>query len=247
MSAERILGLAPGATIDEITAAYEHKVREYHVDPNAPDDLRALAAERLATLAAARDELLNGQTQAPAAARLSRREWLWMGAGVAIAVLVITLIAVFTRDSTPQTGLVAIDRPAPDLTLPTLDGGSIRLADLRGKIVLVNFWATWCEPCKTETPDLVAASAEFRDRGLVIIGINLTDQDKSMDEIRKFVQRYQIPYPIALDPDQQAQRAFAMFAIPVSYFIDSSGRIRYTRTTVVTRTDIEHVLQELTP
>lgn len=170
-----------------------------------------------------------------------------MGAGVAIAVLVIALIAVFTRDATPQTGLVAIDRPAPDLTLETLDGGTIRLADLRGKIVLVNFWATWCEPCKVETPDLVAASDEFRDRGLVIVGINLTDQDKSMDEIRKFVQRYQITYPIALDRDQEAQRAFAMFAIPVSYFIDSSGRIRYTRTTVVTRTDIEHVLQELTP
>ena len=86
-----------------------------------------------------------------------------------------------------------------------------------------------------------------RSQGLVIVGINLTDQDKSMDEIRKFVQRYQITYPIALDRDQEAQRAFAMFAIPVSYFIDSSGRIRYTRTTVVTRTDIEHVLQELTP
>lgn len=246
MTPEHMLGLAADATSDDITAAYERKVREYHIDPAAPDDVRALAAERLAALGAARDSLLSRQAAAPASG-LSRQEWLWMGAGVAIAVLVIALIAVFTRDATPQTGLVAIDRPAPDLTLETLDGETIRLADLRGKIVLVNFWATWCEPCKVETPDLVAASEEFRDRGLVIVGINLTDQDKSMDEIRKFVQRYQITYPIALDRDQEAQRAFAMFAIPVSYFIDSSGRIRYTRTTVVTRTDIEHVLQELTP
>lgn len=246
MIPEDILGLGPDPTSAEISAAYARKTREYQVDPSAPDDVRALAAERLATLATARDTLLSRQSSPPAA-RLSRREWLWMGAGVAIAILVIALLAVFTRDSTPQIGLVAIDRPAPDLTLTTLDGDPIRLADLRGKIVLVNFWATWCEPCKAETPDLVAASVEFRDRGLVIVGINLTDQDKNLDEVRKFVQRYQITYPIVLDRDQEAQRAFAMFAIPVSYFIDSNGRIRYTRTTVVTRTDIEYVLQKLAP
>ncbi|HYF62345.1 MAG TPA: TlpA disulfide reductase family protein [Herpetosiphonaceae bacterium] len=176
---------------------------------------------------------------------LTRREWLWTGAGVLLALAIIGLVAALTGGSPPPTGLTEVDREAPDITLDTLDGRTVSLRDLRGKIVLVNFWATWCEPCKTETPDLVAAASEFKSRNLEIIGINLTDQDRDLDEIRRFVQRYAIPYPILLDPDQKAQDAFGIYPIPTSYFIDSEGRIRYTRITVVTRADIEHVLNVL--
>ena len=176
---------------------------------------------------------------------LTRREWLWTGAGVLLALGIIALVATLTSGSPTPSGLTKVDRPAPEITLTALDGRTVSLSDLRGKIVLVNFWATWCEPCKIETPDLVAAANEFKSRNLEIIGINLTDQDRDLDEIRRFVQRYAIPYPILLDPDQKAQDAFGIFPIPTSYFIDSEGRIRYTRITVVTRADIEHVLNEL--
>lgn len=240
-----LLAVAPDASPAQIEAAYQRKVLEYEIDAAAPADLRALADERLAALKAARAALLASSTAGPRSL-LSTREWLGIGAGVLVAVLIIGFIALSKRNTPQLNAWVMLDRAAPDLTLSTLDGGTMRLADLRGKVVLVNFWATWCEPCKIETPDLVAASQAFKDRGLEIIGINLTNQD-SLDEIRRFVQRYQVTYPIALDRDQAAQRAFGIYPIPVSYFIDSTGRIRYTRTSIVTRTDIERILEELTP
>ena len=188
------------------------------------------------------DELAEGTRSSG----LTRREWLWTGAGVLVALLVIAAVALGTNKPA-KLGLTEMNRPAPDITLTTLDGATLRLSDLRGKIVLVNFWATWCEPCKTETPDLVAAASDFKDRGLEIVGINLTDQDSDLDAIRRFVRLYGIPYPIMLDPEKKAQNAFGIYPIPTSYFIDSTGTIRYTRITVVTRDDIEYVLNVLNP
>ena len=241
MNPYELLGIAENATPAEIEAAYQQRSREYQLPAEAPADLQALAAEQQAQLDHARAHLLQA---VPSGNGLSRREWLWMGAGVATALLIILLVVVFSNDAPPTPELVAVDRPAPDISLPTLDGAMINLADLQGKVVLVNFWATYCEPCKYETPDLVAAYAELKDQGLEIVGVNLADQD-DLEEVRRFAQRYQVNYPIALDHEGVWQDAFGVFVIPHTYFIDSNGRIRYTRINVVTHEDIKRVLTEL--
>ena len=118
-------------------------------------------------------------------------------------------------------------RPAPDFSLPLLDGSQLRLSDLRGKAVILNFWATWCPPCRTEMPDLEAVWRERGKDGLVIVGVDLGESPSS---VQSFVTRVGVTYPIALDIDQRVGVLYATNSLPTTYFIDASGTIqdRYT-------------------
>jgi peroxiredoxin len=89
---------------------------------------------------------------------------------------------------------------APDFTLDALDGGEVALSKLRGKIVVINFWATWCLPCRAETPALENAFDQYKDSDVMILGVNLTNQD-SISEVESFVQEFGLTYPILLDRD----------------------------------------------
>ncbi|MCI0549934.1 MAG: TlpA family protein disulfide reductase, partial [Anaerolineae bacterium] len=84
---------------------------------------------------------------------------------------------------------------APDFTLDTLDGNKVTLSELRGQIVVINFWATWCPPCRLETPALEKSYEQYKDSGVVLLGVNLTDQD-SVSEVESFVQEFKLTYPI---------------------------------------------------
>jgi peroxiredoxin len=195
---------------------------------------------------------MNEQTtlpkRAPSQRRgVSRRELITSVAGALLGVLIIGVVwFVVGRESGAALPAVGeLNRPAPDLTLPTLDGGSVRLADLRGNVVLVNFWGTWCEPCKEETPALQAAYQRLQSEGLVIVGVNLRRQETSDDAVREFVQQYGVTYPIALDVDGEAARLFQISPIPVSYFIDPDGAIRYVRIGTLTTDDVAALFTQL--
>ena len=112
-------------------------------------------------------------------------------------------------------------RDHPDFTLNDLSGKPWRMADLRGKVVLVNFWATWCPPCRKEIPSLQALSARFASQGLVVIGISDEDAAKA----GPFVRRQAMSYPILLDPGRVVNQAFAIQGIPKSFVYERSGRL----------------------
>ena len=122
------------------------------------------------------------------------------------------------RDPSPEEG-----RAAPDFLLETLDGGRLRLSDLQGKAVLVNFWATWCPPCRSETPHLVAAYDRYRQEGLEIVAVNLQEDG---DTIASFVQEYGMQFPVAIDRSGDVAGKYQVIGIPTSFFIDRSGVIR---------------------
>jgi peroxiredoxin len=114
--------------------------------------------------------------------------------------------------------------PAPDLTLETMDGRQINLADQNGKVVLVNFWATWCAPCRKEIPDLINLYSEMKDEGLMIVGIAV-DQEGA-EVVEPYVQKQDINYPIVLDPDQSTEKHFdAMYGLPTTYVVNPEGKI----------------------
>jgi peroxiredoxin len=114
--------------------------------------------------------------------------------------------------------------PAPDLTLKTMDGRTINLARQTGKVVLVNFWATWCGPCRREIPDLVNLYTELKDEGLVIVGIAVDREGAEV--VKPFVQEREINYPIVLDPDQSIESHFdAMYGLPTTYLVNPDGKI----------------------
>lgn len=114
--------------------------------------------------------------------------------------------------------------PAPDVRVETMAGESLHLAQQDGKVLLINFWATWCAPCRKEIPDLVDLYADLEEEGLVILGISV-DQD-GRAAVEPFAKKHEINYPIILDPDQTLEPHFeGLYGLPTTYVIDPNGRI----------------------
>src|SRR5690349_16355993 len=118
---------------------------------------------------------------------------------------------------------VEVNYLAPQIDLTTLDGSPASLSDLEGSVVLVNLWATWCLPCREEMPVLQEFYQAYWQDGFVLIAIN---QEESRDTVRKFMDEYELTFPIWLDPEYLSQRAFHTTYLPSSYVIDRSGTIR---------------------
>ena len=113
--------------------------------------------------------------------------------------------------------------PAPDFTLESLDGKNLRLSDLRGKAVLLNFWATWCGPCKIETPWLVELQNQYGAQGLQVIGVAMDDSGK--DDIAKFAKDMGVNYPVLLGKEAVGDAYGGVPALPETFFIGRDGKI----------------------
>ena len=122
--------------------------------------------------------------------------------------------------SAPKVGFLA-----PDFTLQTMDGQSVSLADLRGRPVLINYWTSWCIPCKEELPALERIYRDYQDRGLVILSINAIDQDTFADA-QQSIQQYGMSYPVLLDQGEIVWKAYEVMFFPTSFLVDSNGIIR---------------------
>lgn len=114
---------------------------------------------------------------------------------------------------------------APDFTLSTLDGGSAALSDYRGSVVVVNFWASWCPPCRKEMPAIQAAASAYPPKELTILGVNSTAQDNLAD-VQAFVAEHGLTFPILLDKTGEVSSLYQVRALPTTYFIDQDGVIQ---------------------
>ena len=137
----------------------------------------------------------------------------------------------------PQVGAAA-----PDFTLPLLHGGSLRLHSLRGKVVLLNFWATWCIPCRTELPRLEQAYRQLGPRGLVVVGI---DREEDAPTVRTFSAGRRVFYPMTLDRDGSVGYLYALFGTPTSFLIDRNGVIRYVHVGPISAASLARETQAL--
>jgi peroxiredoxin len=131
------------------------------------------------------------------------------------------------KNTTGKPAAAEIGRAAPDFLLQDLDGKQVRLSDFQGHALLVNFWASWCLPCREETPGLIAAYEQNRATGLMVLGINLQEAN---ERARQFVNDFSVDYPVVLDRHGQVAKTWRiggpMQGLPVSYFIDSKGIVR---------------------
>jgi cytochrome c biogenesis protein CcmG/thiol:disulfide interchange protein DsbE len=114
---------------------------------------------------------------------------------------------------------------APDFALKNLTGKTVRLSDFRGKkVVLINFWATWCPPCRLEMPTMQQIYSDYKDRGFEILAINI--EPDATDEIRQFMKELRLTFPVLLDSDMKVTRQYRLFGLPISILIDRHGIIR---------------------
>lgn len=111
---------------------------------------------------------------------------------------------------------------APDFNLTQLDGQPLQLSSYRGKIVLLDFWATWCDPCREETPHLVELQQKYADRGLQIIGVSMDD---SPDPVRSFYQQFHMNYPVVMGNAKIGELYGGVLGLPIAFVLDRQGRI----------------------
>ena len=110
--------------------------------------------------------------------------------------------------------------PAPDFTLPDLERGKVSLKDFRGKLLMLNFWASWCVPCREEMPAMERLYQRYKDRGFVILGVNIKDDKKSAIS---FVRELKITFPIGFDPNGEVGLLYGAWGLPATYLIDTKG------------------------
>jgi thiol-disulfide isomerase/thioredoxin len=113
---------------------------------------------------------------------------------------------------------------ASALELPGLTGGKVNLTDLRGKVVLVNFWATWCPPCRKEMPSMNRLAEKLAGKPFAILGV---DAGESAEEVRAFLRQVPVNFPILLDEEGSSLKPWQVFVFPTSYIIDKQGRLRF--------------------
>ena len=172
------------------------------------------------------EQPLENTLQAPNSpgAESSRPRWGRIVAWIGLAALLLLLFLGLMRS---QRGPVSVGKPVPDFSLTTFEGQTYRLGDLRGKVVLINFWASWCKPCEQEAADLESAWRKYKDSGdVVFLGIAWTDTEKKSLE---YLAKFQITYPNGPDLGTRISQAFRTTGVPETYIIDKDGNLAYVK------------------
>jgi peroxiredoxin len=140
---------------------------------------------------------------------------------IALAVTALLILWVLVHHH-PEDKTASSLQPAPDFSLTDFSGQSIRLSQYRGKVVVLDFWATWCEPCKTEIPHFIDMRNRYAGQGLQVIGISMDDDEKP---VRDFQQQFKMNYPIAMGNAKLAESFGGILGLPITFVIDRQGRI----------------------
>jgi peroxiredoxin len=162
------------------------------------------------------------------------------------------LVLLACRESDVAARPPEIGKPAPDYRAISLTGDSVSLADTRGRVVLLNVWATWCHPCREEIPILQTLHERYAARGLELVGVSV-DARGEEDTIREFANDFDMTYPLWLDPDERVQSTFLAIGVPATFLIDRTGVLRWRHVGPVRADDstlvreLEHALGSDTP
>jgi peroxiredoxin len=190
---------------------------------------------------------------------MNRRWILALTAAVGVAMLTVPLL-MEERPSAPAAETTELDVPSLasstgpvckthaagnlDFTLKDMNGASVHLADYKGKVVLVNFWATWCGPCKVEIPEFAQVYSEYKDQGFVILGV-LANDTPTKDQLQAFMTEYKMTYPVLFSNDQIESAFGSVWALPTSFLIGRDGSVCAKQLGPASREDVERAIKAL--
>ncbi len=201
----------------------------------------------------------------PTGKAFDRRLWL-LPAGLALLLLAAAVVVFGPRllggeDSEPLVSIPAFDdeaegnsvtsgleelpapgRPAPDFTLPDLDGNMVRLSDFSGRPVVLNFWATWCAPCRLEMPELARAMTDHADRELMVLAIN---QDETAEQVDSFLTEVGLSLPALLDAGNEVGAAYGAFFLPTTVIVGPDGIVGAVHRGILSREQLDDYLAAL--
>ena len=165
---------------------------------------------------------------------------------VVVGVLALTaLLALGLANRSPVTGrsgVTRVDKPAPPINMPLYSGGDITAADYAGKPAVVNFWASWCGPCRQEAPIFERLSQEYGERGVLFIGVNIQDAEADAEA---YLRGYDITYPNGRDEDGSISVDYGVIGIPVTFFINRDGIVQRRWAGVMRETQLREWIDEL--
>lgn len=201
----------------------------------------------------------------PTGKAFDRRLWL-LPAGLALLVLAAAVVVFGPRllgrgEGAPLSSIPAFDataegntvtsgledlpeagRPAPDFALPDLDGNTVRLSDFSGRPVVLNFWATWCAPCRLEMPELARAMVDYADRDLMVLAIN---QDETAEQVGDFLTEVGLTLPALLDAGGEVGAAYGAFFLPTTVIVGPDGIVGAVHRGILSRAELDDYLAAL--
>jgi len=158
--------------------------------------------------------------------------------GLALAFAAAGLL--LTRSDTEPSSVV--QRAAPDFSLELLDGGKFKMAENKGKPVVINFFASWCLPCREEAPTLARVRDEYQPKGVAFLAIAIDDNEK---DVKKFIEKYHFTLPVGLDKIGNVKDAYKLYGLPTTYFIGKKGKISYFHPGSATEELLHHEIDKL--
>lgn len=166
----------------------------------------------------------------------------FLASGLMVHYLIVAAVCILPFTSSFGIRKAVERKPAPSLALKDATGNMLTLEAQRGKVVLLDFWATWCAPCRTETPWLIELSEKYRDRGLVVLGVSMDD---NWPVVKAYAAKAGINYPILLGNDSLTSAFGKLDSLPVAYFLDRQLRVADSQTGAGNRKQFERVIQTL--
>jgi len=163
---------------------------------------------------------------------------------IVLVIIFAALGSAFYTSYKSDNSLVKVGEPAPDFTLTNLEGEQVKLSDYRGKGILLNFWASWCEPCKVEMPHMEKQYQLLKEQGIVILAVNIQESHLA---VSTFAKRNNLTFPILLDTDKSVTNRYGIGPIPSTFFIDQNGIVVSKVEQIMNERQINHSLQTVIP
>lgn len=172
----------------------------------------------------------------------------WLGLGLALLpillVLAVGLLLVLSLDSSPAAGAATPGREAPDFEFASFEGDRVALADLRGKAVVLNFWASWCVPCRAEMPYFESTYQAYKDRGVVFVGLAMQDRP---EDSRAFLEELAVSYPNGSDEGSDISLRYGVAGLPTTVFIAPDGKVARTWKGTLSEEQLVGFVEEIAP